>query len=147
MFQRATFLIPAALFLLLPGATAAQHLRGPAADPSNAFEVFGTVTDFTTTYGSGMPTLIVEDSALGTVAVALGPLWYLQQQRFSAVSGDQVELLAYPCATCSAPAVAAWASNRTTDAFIELRNALGILCGSTTAARGAQIRSVAWSTR
>jgi hypothetical protein len=127
--QRTAFYLALGLALTLPFTAAAQRHggpgAGPAADAANAFEVYGTVTAFTADYGSGMPTLTVEDPALGTLDVGLGPVWYLQREGFGAAAGDEVELLAYPCSTCSAPAVAAWVSDVTTDAFVELRDGEG----------------------
>ncbi len=120
---RTASLIALGLALTLPFAAAAQRLGGgPAADPAAAFEVYGTVTSFSADFGAGMPALVVDDPALGAVVVGLGPVWYLQQEGFAAAPGDAVELLAYPCATCSLPAVAAWVNNLTTGAAIVLRD-------------------------
>lgn len=113
------------LTLTLPFAAVAQRHGGPGADPATAFEVFGPVVSFTAAAGAGMPALGVEDSVLGLVEVGLGPVWFLKQQGFSAAPGDEVELLAYACATCSLPAVAAWVSNLTAGVSIELRDAEG----------------------
>ena len=95
---------------------------GPGADPSQAFEVTGTVVAFTGGSGSGLPMLTVDDANLGEVDVALGPVWYLQAAGFSATAGDEVHLLAYACPTCAASAVAAWVDNLTTGASIDLRD-------------------------
>jgi hypothetical protein len=104
---------------------AGQGAGTPAADPSSAFTVSGTVSAFTAAYGSGMPTLSVADAALGTVDVALGPVWFLDDAGFSAQPGDIVQLLAYTCPVCSTAAVAAWVENLTTGGYVELRDELG----------------------
>lgn len=98
----------------------------PAADPSEVVPVAGPVVAFTAGSGSGMPMLSVDDAALGTVDVALGPVWFLQETEFSAAVGDQVNLEAFACAACAAPLVAAWVDNITTGASIDLRNDDGV---------------------
>jgi hypothetical protein len=92
------------------------------ADPSQAFEVSGTVTAVSIGSGSGMPMLTVDDVVLGLVDVALGPIWFLQEAGFSAEIGDSVDLLAYPCTTCAATAVAAWVENLTNGTSVDLRD-------------------------
>lgn len=118
-----TFALTLLLLLVLSPAGFGQlHRHAPAADPSAAFTVTGTVIDFAASYGAGMPSLIVDDPALGRVELGLGPFWYLQQEGFSAHAGDEVEALAYPCATCFVTSVAARVENFTTGAFVELRD-------------------------
>ncbi len=103
----------------------AQGTGVPAADPSGAFPVAGTVISFTATPGAGTPLLLVDDPSLGEVEVGLGPVWYLQEQGFTAAAGDQVEALAYPCPTCAVPQVAAWVNNITAGLSITLRDEVG----------------------
>lgn len=95
---------------------------GPSADPSQAFEVSGTVAAVSIGSGSGMPMLTVDDAVLGLVDVALGPIWFLHEAGFSAEVGDSVDLLAYPCTTCAVAAVAAWVENLTNTTSVDLRN-------------------------
>jgi len=92
------------------------------ADPSQAFEVSGTVAAVSVGSGSGMPMLTVDDAVLGPVDVALGPIWVLQEAEFSVEVGDSVDLLAYPCASCAASAVAAWVENLTNGTSVDLRD-------------------------
>jgi hypothetical protein len=116
-------LIPA--ILAIASLSTAQRAGVPAADPSAAFTVNGSVQAFVAAYGSGMPTLTVDDATLGSVSVALGPVWYLNDQGFGAAVGDTVELLAYPCATCRVGTVAAWVQNITSGSSITLRDESG----------------------
>ncbi len=117
--KRTPLLLPLALLLItLP---AAAQPQGPAADPSQAFTVYGPVESFTAAFGSGMPMLVVDDGALGTVEVGLGPVWFLQEAGFGAAPGDEVEALVFPCPVCSAPYVALWVDNLTTGASVVLR--------------------------
>jgi len=95
---------------------------GAAADPTQAFQVLGTVVAFTASSGSGMPMLTVEDTAATTFEVGLGPLWVLRDAGFSAEAGDQVQMLIFPCDTCAAPYVAAWVDNLTRSCSVELRD-------------------------
>lgn len=98
---------------------------GPAADPTQAFELSGQVTAINAGSGSGMPMMTVDDAVAGEIDVALGPIWFLQAADFSAAVGDRVHLLAYPCPTCSAAAVAAWVENLDNLSSIDLRDELG----------------------
>lgn len=132
MFHKATILI-ALLILTLPLAAEAQRhgvpgsgVPGPGADPANAFEVFGTVLAFSAARGAGMPTLTVDDPALGAVEVGLGPAWYLRAAGFAAAPGDEIDVLAYPCSACFVPAVAAWVNNLTAGVTVELRDDAGL---------------------
>jgi len=95
------------------------------ADPSQAFEVSGPVAAVSIASGSGMPMLTVDDAALGLVDVALGPIWFLQEAGFSAEVGDTADLLAYPCTSCAASAVAAWVENLTNGTSVDLRDEEG----------------------
>jgi hypothetical protein len=114
--------LPLALTLILIALpAAAQPGSSPAADPSAAFDVYGTVLSFTAAYGSGLPMLVVEDAALGTLDVGLGPVWFLQAADFAAAPGDEVEALVFPCPVCAAPYVAMWVENLTTGAAVDLR--------------------------
>lgn len=113
-----TFLV----LVAVASVTAAGGGTGPAADPTQAFEVSGPVLTFNAASGSGMPMISVDDATLGATDVALGPVWFLQEAEFSAAVGDDVHLLVYPCATCAASAVAAWVENLTTGASVDLRN-------------------------
>lgn len=133
---RKTLTLSLALLLAAAGAAVAQPPNGPAADPSAAFEVVGTVVAFTAAYGSGMPTLSVDDASLGVVELALGPVWYLQQEGFAAAPGDEVTALAFPCATCSAEAVAVWVENHTAGLTLTLRDDEGRPLWIATGARG-----------
>lgn len=101
------------------------HAQGPAADPSAAFEVQGTVVSFAASPGAGMPVLEVDDLTLGTVEIGLGPIWFLSREGFVAAAGDQVALLAYPCDLCAAAAVAAWVTNLDTGVSTVLRDEAG----------------------
>lgn len=98
---------------------------GPGADPSQAFEIYGTVVEMSGSSGSGLPMLTVVDDNQEQFDVALGPIWYLRAAEFSAAAGDEVHILAYVCSTCSAPAVAAWVDNLTTGDSIDLRDDSG----------------------
>jgi hypothetical protein len=120
--KRLTFFI--ALVSLIAASTAVMAGTGPVygADPSQAFEVSGTVLAVTGGSGSGMPMLTVDDASMGHVDVALCPIWFLQKAEFSVEVGDSVHLLAYPCPTCAASAVAAWVENLTKGTSIELRD-------------------------
>lgn len=111
--------------LALAAPVLAQGTGTPAADPAQAFSVAGSVVAFTSTPGAGYPILVVDDPSLGEVEIGLGPIWYLQQQGFTAAAGDQVEALVYPCATCSVPQVAAWVNNITAGVSISLRDEAG----------------------
>lgn len=95
-------------------------------DPSAAFPVTGTVTAVVAGFGSGMPVIVVDDATLGSIAVGLAPIWFLDQIGFSVSVGDEVNLLAYPCATCSVGAVAAWVDNITTGVSATLRDEDGV---------------------
>ena len=112
------------IMVLAVGFAAAQN-GTPAADPSAAFEASGTVISFTAGSRSGMPQLVLDDPALGILEIGLGPAWYLQREGFAASPGDQVDLLAYPCPTCSADAVAAWINNISNGTSVELRDETG----------------------
>lgn len=127
MFRKATLAITI-FVLVLPLAAAAQRHGGPGsgADPANAFEVFGPVLAFSAARGAGMPSLTVDDPALGVVEVVLGPAWYLREAGFSAAPGDEIDALAYPCSGCSVPAVAAWVNNLTVGTAVELRDDEGL---------------------
>lgn len=120
--KRTALFLSLALVMLAAATVGAQRAAGPAADPSAAFDVAGTVVAFTAAYGSGMPTLRVDDASLGEIAVAMGPIWYLNQEGFAAAAGDQVHLLAYPCQRCPVGQVAAWVVNDTTGVSITLRD-------------------------
>jgi hypothetical protein len=98
---------------------------GPAADPSEAFDVYGTVVSFTASAGSGLPTLVVDDAVLGEIELGLGALWFIQESGFSAAVGDEVEAVAFPCVICSVDYVAMWVDNLTTGASIVLRDETG----------------------
>jgi len=111
--------------LALSAPALAQGTGVPAADPSGAWQVTGTVVSFTATAGAGSPVLVVDDTSLGEVEIGLGPVWYLQDQGFTAASGDQVEALVYPCATCTVPQVAAWVNNITAGLSLTLRDEAG----------------------
>lgn len=117
--KRTPLLLPLALlWITLP---AAAQPQGPAADPSAAFTVYGPVESFTAAFGSGMPTLVVDDGALGTVEIGLGPVWFLQDAGFAAAPDDEVEALVFSCPVCAAPYVALWVDNVTTGASVVLR--------------------------
>jgi len=120
--KRSNILIVALALAAAASIVMAGDGSGPGADPSQAFEVQGTVIAFTGGSGSGLPMLTVDDAALGLVDVALGPVWFLRAAEFSAVAGDEVRLLAFACPICAAPAVAVWVDNLTTGASIELRD-------------------------
>lgn len=121
--KRVVILFSAALLLpALPALAQPHRGPGPAADPSQALEVLGTVMDFTAELGAGMPTLTVDDAALGEIDFRLGPLWFVQEAGFSVALGDQVEALLYPCTTCTVPYVAAYVDNLTTGASVVLRD-------------------------
>jgi len=100
----------------------AQTGAGPAIDPAESFTVSGTVTAFTADFGSGMPMLVVDDPALGSTEVGLGPLWFVRDAGFAAAVGDEVEALVAVCDLCGADTVAFWVDNLTTGASIVLRN-------------------------
>jgi hypothetical protein len=72
-----------------------------------------------------MPTLSVDDAVLGITDIGLGPIWYLNEQGFSAAEGDLVEVVAYPCELCSLAAVAASVSNLSNGTTLSLRDAEG----------------------
>ncbi len=120
--KRSIILIATLALAAAASGVMASDGSGPGADPSQAFEVQGIVVAFTGGSGSGLPMLTVDDADLGLVDVALGPVWFLRAAEFSAVAGDEVRLLAYPCLTCAASAVAAWVDNLTTGFSIELRD-------------------------
>lgn len=121
-----TPLLAITLILALSLAAHAQRPGHPAVNPVEAFQVLGTVVDFSADYGTGMPTLTVDDPALGVLEIRLGPVWFLSQEGFSATPGDEVELLAYPCVLCDADAAAAWVDNLTTGASVVLRDEDGL---------------------
>ncbi len=98
----------------------------PGVDPSRAFAVSGEVVAFSADPGSGLPTLLVDDPALGEISLRLGPVWYLQEQGFTAAQGDQVDALAYPCVVCPEDAVAAWVNDVTSGTSVELRDEDGV---------------------
>lgn len=120
--KHATLSTTLLVLIAVASVAAAGGGSGSAADPTQAFEVGGPVLAFTSASGSGMPMISVDDATLGPVDVALGPVWFLQEAEFSAAAGDEVHLLAYPCATCAASAVAAWIENLTTGTSVDLRN-------------------------
>jgi len=120
--KRSTLFIALLSLLVAPSVVMADNGSGSGADPSQAFEVSGTVVAVTGGSGSGMPMLTVDDAAQGLVDVALGPIWFLQTAGFSAAVGDSVHLLAYPCPTCAVSAVAAWIDNLSTGTSIDLRD-------------------------
>lgn len=124
--KRSALLIAAAVTLAAFPAVAQHHGPPPAADPSQAFAVLGTVTSFAGERGAGTPTLVVDDDALGAVAMRLGPLWFLRRGGFTAAPGDRVEALVYPCATCTVPLVAATVDNLTAGVSIILRDEDGL---------------------
>jgi len=122
--KRSALLIFAMALLVTALPTMAQQAgngTGPAADPSAAFDVYGTVISFTASAGSGMPMLEVDDATLGAIEIGLGPLWFLQEAGFSAMPGDEVEGLVFTCTVCSADYVALWVDNMTTGASVVLR--------------------------
>jgi hypothetical protein len=121
MKRSAPFIVLFVLLLAVSMAVAGNG-SGPAADPSQAFEVSGIVVAVTGGSGSGMPVLTVEDAALGTVDVGLAPVWFLQDAGFSVAEGDSVHLIAYPCSTCSVAAVAAWVDNLSNRTSVDLRD-------------------------
>lgn len=121
--KRSALLIAAAVALVAFPAVAQPHGGpGPAADPSQAFDVLGTVISFTAEPGAGTPTLVVDDVALGEIAIRLGPLWLLREAAFTAVPGDQVAALVYPCTLCTVPYVAAAVENLTAGTSVVLRD-------------------------
>ncbi len=110
------------LSIVLLSLIAAASVAMAGADPTQAFEVSGPVVAVSGGSGSGMPMLTVDDANLGPVDVALGPIWFLQAAGFSAEVGNSVDLLAYPCASCAAPAVTAWIENLTNGTSVDLRD-------------------------
>lgn len=111
-----------ALLALFVASAAPASGVGSGADPSQAFEVSGTVVAVTGGSNSGMPMLTVDDPGLGQVDIGLGPIWFLQTSGFSAEIGDSVRLLAYACPTCAATAVAAWIDNLSNLTSVDLRD-------------------------
>lgn len=120
--KHATLSITLLMLVAVASVAAAGNGTGFAADPTQAFEVSGPVLAINAGSGSGMPMISVDDATLGPVDVALGPVWFLQEAEFSAAVNDEVHLLAYPCATCAASAVAAWVENLTTGDNVDLRD-------------------------
>jgi len=94
-------------------------------DPSSRVTFEGPVVAFTGGYGAGLPTLTVEDSAEGEVAVRLGPFWFLAEAGFTAAVGDLVRITAYPCTLCDVGWVAATVENLSTGASVALRDERG----------------------
>ena len=126
--KRSTFQLALALLLItIPTAARAANGAGtgPAIDPTEAFTVSGTVTTFTAAFGSGMPRLVVDDPALGSVEIGLGPLWFLQEAGFTAAVGDEVEALVATCDICAAETVALWVNNLTAGSSVVLRDDAG----------------------
>ena len=124
--KRSLSIIAVCSILLLTAGTAAAQNGTPAADPSGAFNVSGTVLSFTAGSRSGMPLLTVDDPAIGIVDVALGPAWYLQEAGFSVFVGDDVTLVAFPCASCAAENVAKWVDNNSNGSSVDLRGDDGV---------------------
>lgn len=93
----------------------------PAVDPSQSIVLEGPVVSFLAGPGSTLPTLIVDDAALGATTVRLGPYWFLADAGFTASAGDTVRLTAYPCSLCSAGYVAATLENLSTGVSVTLR--------------------------
>ena len=124
--MKPTTLHLALVLSLLAVPAVAQPGPGPAIDPSQAFPVAGEVTAFTAAFGSGMPMLTVDDPALGSVEIGLGPLWFIQEAGFSAAVGDSVEALVVSCDICAAGTVALWVDNLTNETSVLLRDDDGI---------------------
>ena len=120
--KRSTLSIALLSLLAASSVVMAGTGSGTGADPSQAFEVSGNVVTFTGGSGSGLPLLTVDDASLGLVDIALGPVWYLNTEGFSADVDDSVHLLAYTCSTCATSAVAAWVDNLTNGTSIDLRD-------------------------
>lgn len=117
-----TLFIALLSLLVATSVAVAGNASGLGADPSQAIELNGTVISITSASGSGMPMLTVDDPDNGTFDVALGPVWFLQAQGFSAVEGDSVSLLVYACPTCAVSAVAVWVENLTNITYVDLRD-------------------------
>ncbi len=128
--KRSLSIIAVWSILLLTAGTAMAQNGTPAADPSDEFEFSGTVLSFTAGSRSGMPLLTVEADGNGTVHVALGPAWYLQEAGFSVSVGDYVRVVAFPCSTCAAENVAKRVDNDDNGSWVELRGDDGVPRGS-----------------
>lgn len=121
--KRSALIIAIALLITaLPAmAQRAGDGTGPAVDPSEALDVYGTVVSFTASVGSGMPRLVVDEAALGEIEIGLGPLWFIQEAGFGADAGDVVEATVFPCDSCAAEYVAQVVENVTTGTSVTLR--------------------------
>ncbi len=111
-----------AAMILVTGAAWAQQGAGPQVDTAAAFSVRGSVVSFTAARGAGHPTLTVDDAARGEVSVSMAPLWFLEENGFSANPGDQVEAMVYPCSGCPVDGVAGRVDNLSLGTSVELRN-------------------------
>jgi hypothetical protein len=111
--------------LLIASVAVAGNGSGSGADPFETYNFSGTVAAINSGSGSGMPMITVDDASQGQVDIALGPVWFLQAAGFSAADDDSVEVLAFGCATCAAPYVAAWVVNNTNGTSVDLRDADG----------------------
>lgn len=92
-----------------------------AVDASQAVVLEGPVVSFLAGPGSALPTLTVDDPALGATAVRLGPFWFLTEAGWAAEVGDIVRITAFPCSLCTAGYVAAKVENLSTGIGVDLR--------------------------
>lgn len=120
-------LLPLAVILIVATAAVAQQYRNgggtPPAGPQSV--ITGAVISFTASAGTGMPSLVVQTGG-SNVTLVLGPYWFLQNAKFTATAGDQVEATVIACTGCPGGLAVVAIRNVTTGVSLTLRNADGV---------------------
>ena len=118
-----------ATVLILIAAAAFAQTRGRSAPPAPALgaEVTftGTVTQFNAAIGSGSPQLVLRTDDGHDMTFALGPYWYLLQEKFTAKAGERSEVVARACSSCPSGYAAVTVRNATAGLTLQLRAADG----------------------
>jgi hypothetical protein len=122
--KRNLFLSLFASILVLAGVSFAQ--QGPSRAvpaPGPLSVVTGSVVSFTAAAGQG--TSLVIDREGTSLALGVGPLWFLQKSGFAAAAGNLVEATVFACPQCSSGHAVVSVKNLTNGTSVTLRNDAG----------------------